>query len=68
MLDGAEARLAVDIGGTFTDIVLEVGQDRRTRNLESFSEPIPLPRGKPLVTLRNAALPIPIIQPSRRSL
>jgi N-methylhydantoinase A len=33
MLDGAEARLAVDIGGTFTDIVLEVGQDRRTRKV-----------------------------------
>lgn len=33
MLDGAEARLAVDIGGTFTDIVLEVGRDRRTRKV-----------------------------------
>src|ERR1700761_5852730 len=33
MLDGAEARLAVDIGGTFTDIVLEVGGDRRTRKV-----------------------------------
>ena len=33
MLDGAEARLAVDIGGTFTDIVLDVGQDRRTRKV-----------------------------------
>ena len=31
MLEGAEVRLAVDIGGTFTDIVLDVGQDRRTR-------------------------------------
>ena len=33
MLQGAEVRLAVDIGGTFTDIVLDVGQDRRTRKL-----------------------------------
>ena len=33
MLDGAEARLAVDIGGTFTDIVLQVGQVRRTRKV-----------------------------------
>jgi N-methylhydantoinase A len=33
MLDGAEARLAVDIGGTFTDIVLQVGQERRTRKV-----------------------------------
>src|SRR6266550_1858172 len=33
MLEGAEVRLAVDIGGTFTDIVLDVGQDRRTRKL-----------------------------------
>ena len=40
MLDGAEARLAVDIGGTFTDIVLEVGQDRRTRKvLTTLSRP-----------------------------
>ena len=28
MLEGAEVRLAVDIGGTFTDIVLDVGRDR----------------------------------------
>jgi N-methylhydantoinase A len=33
MLDGAEVRLAVDIGGTFTDIVLDVGQDRKTRKV-----------------------------------
>ena len=33
MLDGAELRLAVDIGGTFTDIVLDVGRDRRTRKV-----------------------------------
>jgi N-methylhydantoinase A len=33
MLDGAEVRLAVDIGGTFTDIVLDVGRDRRTRKV-----------------------------------
>src|ERR1700760_3495369 len=33
MLDGAEMRLAVDIGGTFTDIVLDVGRDRRTRKV-----------------------------------
>src|SRR3569833_3062926 len=33
MLEGAEVRLAVDIGGTFTDIVLDVGQDRKTRKL-----------------------------------
>ena len=33
MIDGAEARLAVDIGGKFTDIVLDVGQDRRTRKV-----------------------------------
>src|SRR3954463_8778983 len=33
MLEGAEVRLAVDIGGTFTDIVLDVGQDRRTRKV-----------------------------------
>src|SRR3979490_1748506 len=33
MPDGAEVRLAVDIGGTFTDIVLDVGRDRRTRKV-----------------------------------
>jgi N-methylhydantoinase A len=33
MLEGAEVRLAVDIGGTFTDIVLDVGERRRTRKL-----------------------------------
>ena len=33
MLEGAEVRLAVDIGGTFTDIVLDVGQDRKTRKV-----------------------------------
>ena len=33
MLEGAEVRLAGDIGGTFTDIVLDVGQDRKTRKL-----------------------------------
>ncbi|MGJ4927923.1 hydantoinase/oxoprolinase family protein [Bradyrhizobium sp. HKCCYLS2038] len=33
MLEGAEVRLAVDIGGTFTDIVLDIGQQRRTRKL-----------------------------------
>ncbi len=33
MLDGADVRLAVDIGGTFTDIVLDVGRDRRTRKV-----------------------------------
>ncbi|RTM11657.1 MAG: hydantoinase/oxoprolinase family protein, partial [Bradyrhizobiaceae bacterium] len=33
MLEGAEVRLAVDIGGTFTDIVLDVGFDRKTRKL-----------------------------------
>jgi N-methylhydantoinase A len=33
MLDGAEVRLAVDIGGTFTDIVLDLGQERRTRKV-----------------------------------
>src|SRR3954468_1992956 len=33
MLDGAEVRLAVDIGGTFTGLVLDVGQDRKTRKL-----------------------------------
>ncbi|CCE12129.1 Hydantoin utilization protein A [Bradyrhizobium sp. STM 3843] len=29
----AEMRLAVDIGGTFTDIVLDVGEERRTRKV-----------------------------------
>ena len=29
MLEGAEVRLAVDIGGTFTDIVLDVGRSAR---------------------------------------
>src|SRR6266700_1744244 len=33
MLEGAEVRLAVDIGGTFTDIVLDVGAARTTRKL-----------------------------------
>src|SRR3979411_2432001 len=33
MLQGAEVGLAVDIGGAFTDLVLDVGQDRRTRKL-----------------------------------
>src|ERR1700733_2807056 len=33
MLDGAEVRLAVDIGGTFTDIVLDIGRNRRTRKV-----------------------------------
>ncbi|WP_407154950.1 hydantoinase/oxoprolinase family protein [Bradyrhizobium sp. STM 3557] len=33
MLDKAEVRLAVDIGGTFTDIVLDVGERRRTRKV-----------------------------------
>ena len=33
MLEGAEVRLAVDIGGTFTDIVLDVGEVRRTRKV-----------------------------------
>jgi N-methylhydantoinase A len=33
MLEGVEVRLAVDIGGTFTDIVLDVGQQRRTRKV-----------------------------------
>ena len=33
MLEGAEVRLAVDIGGTFTDIVLDVGRDRKTRKV-----------------------------------
>ena len=33
MLEGAEVRLAVDIGGTFTDIVLDAGQDRKTRKV-----------------------------------
>src|SRR3569832_623049 len=33
MLEGAEVRLAVDSGGTFTDIVLDVGQDRKTRKV-----------------------------------
>ncbi|WP_315798629.1 hydantoinase/oxoprolinase family protein [Bradyrhizobium sp. SZCCHNRI3043] len=33
MLEGAEVRLAVDIGGTFTDIVLDIGCQRRTRKL-----------------------------------
>src|SRR3954463_161539 len=33
MLEGAEVRLAVDIGGTFTDIVLDVGLDRKTRKV-----------------------------------
>jgi len=33
MLGKAEVRLAVDIGGTFTDIVLEVGERRRTRKV-----------------------------------
>jgi N-methylhydantoinase A len=40
MLEGAEVRLAVDIGGTFTDLVLDVGQDRRTRKvLTTLSRP-----------------------------
>jgi len=30
MLEEAEVRLAVDIGGTFTDIVLDVGEERKT--------------------------------------
>ncbi|WP_315719718.1 MULTISPECIES: hydantoinase/oxoprolinase family protein [unclassified Bradyrhizobium] len=33
MLEGAEVRLAVDIGGTFTDIVLDIGDHRRTRKV-----------------------------------
>jgi N-methylhydantoinase A len=33
MLDKAEVRLAVDIGGTFTDIVLDVSERRRTRKV-----------------------------------
>src|SRR5438270_1011437 len=33
MLEGAEMRLAVDIGGTFTDIVLDVGEVRKTRKV-----------------------------------
>ena len=33
MLEGAEVRLAVDIGGTFTDIVLDVGEVRKTRKV-----------------------------------
>jgi N-methylhydantoinase A len=33
MLGKAEVRLAVDIGGTFTDIVLDVGEQRRTRKV-----------------------------------
>ncbi|WP_035659710.1 hydantoinase/oxoprolinase family protein, partial [Bradyrhizobium sp. STM 3809] len=33
MLEGAEVRLAVDIGGTFTDLVLDIGDHRRTRKL-----------------------------------
>ncbi|MBV9102155.1 MAG: hydantoinase/oxoprolinase family protein, partial [Candidatus Eremiobacteraeota bacterium] len=33
MLGKAEVRLAVDIGGTFTDIVLDVGERRRTRKV-----------------------------------
>jgi N-methylhydantoinase A len=33
MLERAEVRLAVDIGGTFTDIVLDVGEQRRTRKV-----------------------------------
>ncbi|ABQ36943.1 MULTISPECIES: hydantoinase/oxoprolinase family protein [Bradyrhizobium] len=33
MLEGAEVRLAVDIGGTFTDIVLDIGELRRTRKV-----------------------------------
>ena len=33
MLEGAEVRLAVDIGGTFTDIVLDVGGERLTRKV-----------------------------------
>src|SRR5690349_18846593 len=33
MLEGAEVRLAVDIGGTFTDIVLDVGEARKTRKV-----------------------------------
>src|SRR5438270_1141926 len=33
MHEGAEVRLAVDIGGTFTDIVLDVGEVRKTRKL-----------------------------------
>jgi len=33
MLDGAEVRLSVDIGGTFTDIVLDIGRHRRTRKV-----------------------------------
>ncbi|MEX3012060.1 hydantoinase/oxoprolinase family protein [Hoeflea sp. TYP-13] len=28
MIDGSKVRLAVDIGGTFTDVVLEIGADR----------------------------------------
>ncbi|MGY3452195.1 hydantoinase/oxoprolinase family protein [Bradyrhizobium sp. USDA 4353] len=33
MHEGAEVRLAVDIGGTFTDIVLDIGDQRRTRKV-----------------------------------
>src|SRR6476646_7851668 len=33
MLEGAEVRLAVDIGGTFTDIVLDMGEVRKTRKV-----------------------------------
>src|SRR3569623_389748 len=33
MHEGAEVRLAVDIGGTFTDIVLDVAEARWTRKL-----------------------------------
>ena len=33
MVAGSDIRLAADIGGTFTDIVLETGTERRTRKL-----------------------------------
>jgi N-methylhydantoinase A len=31
--NGSDVRLAVDIGGTFTDVVLDVGTERRTRKV-----------------------------------
>ena len=39
MLEGAEVRLAVDIGGTFTDVVLEEGRSLTRKLLTTPSGP-----------------------------
>ena len=57
MLEGAEVRLAVDIGGTFTDIVLDVGEARKTRifNLKRIPDRF-MPRCREHLILLDALL------------